>query len=149
MKTTKIYTKEILEPLVKNSFSICEVLKKLGKEKINGSSHQNIKMLIEKYELDRSHFTGRGNHDNSKIKKHFSEVLVLNNETKRTYSLKLRRSMIQSGIVYECEKCKLKNTWQNLEIRLEIDHINDNWHDNRKENLRFLCPNCHSQKNIK
>jgi len=31
------------------------------------------------------------------------------------------------------------------ELRLQIDHKNGIWKDNREKNLRFLCPNCHSQ----
>lgn len=32
----------------------------------------------------------------------------------------------------------------NERILVELDHINENHHDNRLENLRVLCPNCHS-----
>ena len=54
----------------------------------------------------------------------------------------------------ECTVCTL-NTWNNKSIPLEIDHINGIHSDNRIENLRFICPNCHAQtdtykgKNIK
>jgi hypothetical protein len=30
-------------------------------------------------------------------------------------------------------------------LRLEIDHIDGDYHNNLAENLRYLCPNCHTQ----
>lgn len=45
---------------------------------------------------------------------------------------------------YECKECGIKE-WNKKEIALELDHINGKRDDHRLENLRFLCPNCHSQ----
>lgn len=50
-----------------------------------------------------------------------------------------------AGRTYECESCKNPGEWQGEPLCLEIDHVNGNHRDNRLENLRFLCPNCHSQ----
>jgi 5-methylcytosine-specific restriction endonuclease McrA len=43
-----------------------------------------------------------------------------------------------------CHNCGLTD-WLNGKLTLELDHINGSNNDNRLENLRFLCPNCHSQ----
>lgn len=48
-------------------------------------------------------------------------------------------------IEYLCSKCGVGDSWQGEDLVLELDHINGNPADNRLENLRWLCPNCHSQ----
>lgn len=64
---------------------------------------------------------------------------------------KHRRRIVKLAIIrdnlipYECSICKLKNSWQNKTLVLQLDHINGINNDNRLSNLRFLCPNCHSQ----
>jgi len=45
---------------------------------------------------------------------------------------------------YKCEICAI-DSWQNKPIVLECDHIDGSHLNNKPENLRLVCPNCHSQ----
>ena len=45
---------------------------------------------------------------------------------------------------YACEVCRI-NEWNGTKIILECDHIDGNHQNNKPENLRLICPNCHSQ----
>lgn len=45
---------------------------------------------------------------------------------------------------YVCAVCKI-DTWNDVPINLQLDHIYGNRKDNRLESLRWICPNCHSQ----
>jgi 5-methylcytosine-specific restriction endonuclease McrA len=57
----------------------------------------------------------------------------------------VRRVIIQDKLIpYKCGVCDI-DTWLDKKISLHLDHINGINGDNRLENLRFLCPNCHSQ----
>jgi Zn finger protein HypA/HybF involved in hydrogenase expression len=72
-----------------------------------------------------------------------SEILNGDHPQYQTNKLKIR--LIQEGHKKNaCEQCGISN-WNNMPITLELDHINGNNSDHRFENLRILCPNCHSQ----
>jgi len=73
-------------------------------------------------------------------------ILVLRTNGIRTGRNYLERSLLEKGRDYICVKCGNTGLWNNEKLVLEIDHINKNWLDDRLENLQFLCPNCHQQK---
>ncbi len=57
---------------------------------------------------------------------------------------KLKQKLLNSGEKYECKLCKINN-WLGKNLSLHLDHIDGNNSNNDLKNLRFLCPNCHSQ----
>ena len=59
---------------------------------------------------------------------------------------KVKKRLIKEGFLKcECVWCGIKDTWNGKPIVLHLDHINGVNNDHRLENLRLLCPNCHSQ----
>jgi hypothetical protein len=44
-----------------------------------------------------------------------------------------------------CVMCGMGNSWNNKPITLQLDHIDGNSDNNFPNNIRLLCPNCHSQ----
>jgi Zn finger protein HypA/HybF involved in hydrogenase expression len=77
------------------------------------------------------------------LKINFNEVLKGNIPHVQTGAVK--RYLLKSGIKEnKCERCGLSE-WMNAPISCHLDHINGDSHDHRLENLRILCPNCHSQ----
>lgn len=141
------YTKEMLEAAVRESTSFRGVVRLLGL-RLAGGTQSHIANEIRKLKIDHSHFTGKGhNAGKSWVRRTTESILVLGNESDpRTRRSQLLRAMTEMGVPYKCAECSQDPEWNGKPLCLDIDHVNGNFWDNRLENLRFLCPNCHSQQ---
>ena len=73
------------------------------------------------------------------------DILIHDENLKnRVEGAKLRKALLELGREHKCEHCGNDGHWNGQPMILEIDHIDSNWKNNSPENLRFLCPNCHS-----
>lgn len=148
MAQRKKYTIEQLTEAVKTSKSIRQVLLELGLNPDGGGNAKNIKNLIKSNGLDTSHMLGKAwlkgsKNPHKKCKYKTSEVFSANSPY-RGASVKLKNRYIKEfNVPYRCSECGISQ-WRGKKIVLQIDHINGVNDDNRNDNLRLLCPNCHS-----
>ena len=131
---------------VLNSKTISETLRRLGLTVGGGSHHKRFEKRLLTLEIDFSHFTPgwqRGSPNRPGFRT-IKEILVRNSTY--TSMTTLKRRLTQEGLLAEiCGSCSLGPIWNQEPLTLQIDHINGDSRDHRLENLRLLCPNCHSQ----
>lgn len=72
-------------------------------------------------------------------------LIVLPEGSCRTGRIQLRRALLEIGRKEVCEECGLGTEWNGKPITLAIDHKDGNYYNNVESNLRFICPNCHTQ----
>jgi hypothetical protein len=154
MPAPRKYTRDILSEAASKSLSVAEVIRNLGIRKWTGSQHSLVAFRLREYGIDTSHFLGQGasvgdRHRGGPEKVVWRKILILRTGGLREKAARLRRAMIESGIICVCAVCGLGNSWRNKPLQLEVEHKNGNFLDCRRKNLEFLCPNCHSQKPIK
>ncbi|WP_078658245.1 HNH endonuclease signature motif containing protein [Streptomyces rimosus] len=139
------WTKEVLEPAVASSTNVCEVLRYLGIEEVGGH-HTHISRRIRALGIDTSHFTGKSRTKRTTRRRSDAGLLVEMPPVgaRRVPSSRLKTAMLARGATEQCTLCGTGTNWRGGTIPLEIDHIDGNWRNNRMENLRILCPNCHS-----
>ena len=136
---------EDLKNAVKNSTSYRQVLGVL-KLKEAGGNYAQIKKYIKENNLDTGHFKGKawnkGLKGNGKPRIPLDKILILGSSYQ---SFKLKNRLFRAGLKpMRCEVCGWAQVTEKGYLPLELDHINGNRYDNRLENLRILCPNCHS-----
>lgn len=58
----------------------------------------------------------------------------------------IKRKMLSEGLIEDkCSECGLEPMWNGKKLVLQLDHIDGNRTNNSRNNLRLLCPNCHTQ----
>lgn len=132
--------------LVRQSRSRADIIRALGFTP-NSTTYRLLRTHLTREGLDDEHFEpahaamrrarrpSRG--------KPLEEILV--RSSAYTSIGRLKRRLVEDGLLDPvCAECRL-SSWRGQPITLHLDHINGVRNDHRLSNLRFLCPNCHSQ----
>ena len=139
------FTDEEFIKLAQSSDSLSDFMLKLGYANGEGSSRQSVKDRCIKLSIPIPTATGACMTKNAckantiPVDQYFVKGV---NRTGHTTRDKLIREHLKE---YKCECCGNTGEWLGQPLTLELDHINGDHLDNRLENLRFLCPNCHAQ----
>jgi 5-methylcytosine-specific restriction endonuclease McrA len=131
--------KEQVEAIIKDSKCKKDVLKRLGATNF-GDDYYKLNNFIKEHSIDISHLVV--------VRRERTDINdIFCNPTKtKLPTADIKKYLYEYNLKEEkCEICGLGNEWNNKPIALQLDHIDGDNKNNLLENLRIVCPNCHSQ----
>ena len=142
-KISKVYqvSDEDFRKIVQESNSYSDCLRALGLGTKGGSSTDVLKRRIKELNCSIEHFGKTKVSTNARYT--LDEILIENSFYANISRLK-QRLVNEKRLEYKWSCCGI-DSWLGKPLSLQLDHINGINNDHRIENLRFLCPNCHSQ----
>lgn len=145
MPKSKVYdsSDEEFQQIIESSTSLTDCCKKIGLSPYGSNARNHIKERCAQLGIDYANSFKPLSGDYHK-KRSYDEILVEHSTYKNRVHLKDR--LIEDNLLeYKCAICGNTGEWNGLPLSLQLDHINGINDDNRLENLRLVCPNCHSQ----
>jgi Zn finger protein HypA/HybF involved in hydrogenase expression len=130
-----------LKETFQKSSSFSSWARRLGFPNASGGTYYELKKKANQLGLKPS-FDLKGKTDHPR---HVSDEIYFARNTQHGGNEMRIRILKEKLLPYRCEVCGLEGFWQNQPLTLQLDHKNGDHSDNRLENLRFLCPNCHAQ----
>ncbi|MFD3470631.1 HNH endonuclease [Streptomyces sp. NPDC058682] len=135
-----------LRAAVPGATSYADLMRALGIE-VNDVNHRRLRRKVAQLELDVRHFTRRpwSRRPAATAEPIALAVLTLRPEgSSRPKRSRLHQALQEVGVPYACAGCGNLGEWHGRPLTLQIDHVSGDWLDSRRENLRYLCPNCHA-----
>jgi len=136
-------TKEQMLEAITTSNTVMEAILKLG---MDNSERRSYTHNVKKYELQKEHKALKQRSYFHRKKLSMEAVFCING----CGSTHVRAKILEHDLLpFKCSnlECPTRadNLWLGSPVPIQLDHINGNNCDNRLENLRFLCLNCHGQ----
>lgn len=149
-KTSVIWkpTREEFQAIVKSSKSLAEILRVFNIH-VGAGNYKTLKKRIKDDNINAAHIplgknTNKGRVFGPSHKVPLEKILIVNS----TYNCgkNIKKRLFAVGLLKnQCYECGQLPVWNNKPLVLQLDHLNGDHYDNRIENLRILCPHCHTQ----
>lgn len=132
-----------LQCIVNNCYNWSDLARSLGYNVVAGSIFNTIKLKVDTYNIDTSHFTTEAQYSRQRIP--HNELFIEHSMTDG--STVKKRILKEELIPYICSGCGNEGVWEDQPLVLQLEHKNGTNNDHRLCNLEFRCPNCHTQTN--
>lgn len=137
------YSDEQIINILNVSRSFAEVIRTFGYTSIATGHYVQVKKELNRRNIQIPVYNFFGEHNNYSRRPKDENIFV--NDILIDRQAVKKRILEENLIEYKCDSCGNNGEWQEKKLSLQLEHKNGDSHDNRLNNLCFLCPNCHSQ----